>query len=278
MKKFTKIMLILAGVLASVGVICMVVAFGMGLTMNHFIKMIQDGRFSFDAGDFHISYDDDWKDDFEGETLGTENEDGESVDGEIREVCANIDLEFGAGILEISYADVDYIQVKQTNIPKIKASVKNDTLVIRDETNVHVDIDGVEDRRLTILIPREMEFEDVELQIGASKADISNICAKDFELEVGAGQANIADLKVEKLDVKAGVGQVNIELNGVQSEYNYRVECGIGHVVVGKSSYSGLGSEDNVKFEGATKEINVECGIGEVRIEFQDEAEMFEEI
>lgn len=278
MKKFTKVMLIIAGVLASVGVICVVVAFAMGLTTNHFIKMIQDGRFSFDAGDFHISYDDDWKDDFEGETLGTENEDGESVDGEIREVCANIDLEFGAGILEISYADVDYIQVKQTNIPNLKASVKNDTLVIRDETNIHVDIDGVEDRRLTILIPREMKFEDVELQIGASKADISNICAKNFELEVGAGQANIADLKVEKLDVKAGVGQVNIELNGVQSEYNYRVECGIGHVVVGKSSYSGLGSEDNVKFEGATKEINVECGIGEVRIGFQDEAEMFEEI
>ena len=278
MKKFTKVMLIIAGVLASVGVICVVVAFAMGLTTNHFIKMIQDGRFSFDAGDFHISYDDDWKDDFEGETLGTENEDGESVDGEIKEVCANIDLEFGAGILEISYADVDYIQVKQTNIPKLKVSVKNDTLVIRDETNIHVDIDGVEDRRLTILIPREMEFEDVELQIGASKADISNICAKDFELEVGAGQANIADLNVEKLDVNAGVGQVNIELNGVQSEYNYRVECGIGHVVVGKSSYSGLGSEDNVKFEGATKEINVECGVGEVRIEFQDEAEMFEEI
>ena len=68
MKKFTKVMLIIAGVLASVGVICMVVAFGMGLTTNHFIKMIQDGRFSFDAGDFHISYDDDWKDDFEGET------------------------------------------------------------------------------------------------------------------------------------------------------------------------------------------------------------------
>ena len=272
MKKFTKVMLIIAGVLASVGVICMVVAFGMGLTTNHFIKMIQDGRFSFDAGDFHISYDDDWKDDFEGETLGTENEDGESVDGEIREACANIDLKFGAGILEISYADVDYIQVKQTNVPELKVSVKNDTLVIRDETNIHVDIDGVEDRRLTILIPREMEFEDVELQIGASKADISNICAKDFELEVGAGQANIADLKVEKLDVKAGVGQVNIEVNGVQSEYNYRVECGIGHVVVGNSSYSGLGSEDNVKFEGATKEINVECGIGEVRIEFQDEA------
>lgn len=278
MKKFTKVMLIIAGVLASVGVICVVVAFAMGLTTNHFIKMIQDGRFSFDAGDFHISYDDDWKDDFEGETLGTENEDGESVDGEIREVCANIDLEFGAGILEISYADVDYIQVKQTNVPELKVSVKNDTLVIRDETNIHVDIDGVEDRRLTILIPREMELEDVELEIGASKADISNICAKALKLEVGAGQANIADLNVEKLDVNAGVGQVNIELNGVQNEYNYRVECGIGHVVVGKSSYSGLGSEDDVKFEGATKEINVECGIGEVRIEFQDEAEMFEEI
>lgn len=270
MKKFTKVMLILAGVFASVGVICMVVAFCMGLTTNHFMKMIRDGRFSFDAGDLHISFDGDWKDNFEGESLGTESADEESVDGEIREVCANIDLEFGAGILNIYYADVEYIQVKQTNIPDLKVHVKNDTLVISEDSDIHIGFDGEEDRSLTILIPQDMQFEDVELEIGASKADIKNIHAEELSITVGAGQATAVDLNVEKLDVKAGVGQVNIALNGVQNEYNYNIECGIGNVVVGDSSYGGLGAEQNVKNEGATKEINVECGIGEVKIQFED--------
>ena len=139
------------------------------------------------------------------------------------------------------------------------------------------------------MIPQEMQFEDVELEIGASKADIkdlladklsitvgagqadiSKITAKKLELEVGAGQATAVQLEIEKLDVEAGIGQVNIALNGVQEDYNYNVECGIGNVVVGKASYGGLGAEQNVKNDGASKEINVECGIGEVRIKFQE--------
>jgi len=289
MKKFTKVMLIIAGVFATIGVICMVVAFAMGLTTDHFIKLIQDGHFSFDEGDLHISFEDDWNDDFEGETIGTEEMDVEDGAGEIRESCENIDLEFGAGVLEICYADVEYIQVKQTNIPKLKVGVKNGTLVIRDGSDIHVDLDDVEDRSLTILIPQDMKFKEVELEIGASKADIKNILAenlsitvgagqadiskitaKHFELEVGAGQATAVQLEVEKLDVEAGVGQVNIALNGVQEDYNYKVECGIGNVVVGKASYGGLGAEQNVKNDGATKEISVECGIGEVKIKFQE--------
>lgn len=289
MKKFTKVMLIIAGVLATIGVICMLTAFCMGLTTEHFVKLIQDGRFSFDEGDLHISFDDDWKDELDSEVLSTEELDGETNIGEITEACSAMDIEFGAGILEIRYEDVEYIQVQQTNIPKLKVSVKNDTLVIGEGTDIHVDLDDIEDRSLTIIIPNDMEFEEVELEIGASKADIqniladhirivvgagkadvSNITAEQFELEVGAGQATAIKMDVEKIDVEAGVGQVDIELNGVQEEYNYKVECGVGNIVVGKSSYSGLGSEDEVKFEGATKEINVECGIGKVEIRFHD--------
>ncbi|MBQ3557973.1 MAG: DUF4097 family beta strand repeat protein [Agathobacter sp.] len=289
MKKFTKVMLILAGVLATVGLICVIVAFGMGLTTEHFVKLIQDGHFSFDEGDLHISFEDDWKDELGSDILSTEEVDGETSAGEIKESVSSMDIEFAAGILDIRYDDVEYIQVTQKNIPKLKVRVKNGTLVIRDETDIHVDLDDVEDRSLTILIPQEMQFEDVELEIGASKADIkdlladklsitvgagqadiSKITAKKLELEVGAGQATAVQLEIEKLDVEAGIGQVNIALNGVQEDYNYNVECGIGNVVVGKASYGGLGAEQNVKNDGASKEINVECGIGEVRIKFQE--------
>jgi len=283
MKTFTKIMLIIAGVFASVGVICMVVAFAMGLTSEHLVDMVQDGRFSFDEGDLHISFGDDTDIDIES---NSEMKD-ESI-YTIKESCHSMDIEFGAGILDIYYDDVEYIQVKQTNIENLKVQVKNEKLYIREESDIHIDLDDIEDRSLTILIPKNMKFEEVELEIGASKADIKDIISKDisitvgagqadvskltakeFDLEVGAGQATAVQLDVEKLNVEAGMGQVNIALNGVQEEYNYNVECGIGNVTVGSASYGGLGAEQSIKHEGATKEINVECGIGEVKIKFK---------
>lgn len=293
MKKFTKVMLIIAAVLATVGLVCVVAAFGMGLTTKHFVKMIQDGRFSFDEGDLHISFGDGWKEDSDDDVFGTESADGEGMVGEVRETCSNLDVEFGAGVLDIYYDDVEYIQVKQKNIPDLKVSVKNDTLRIYEDADISIDLgidlDDVEDRSLTIIIPNEMQFDEVELEIGASKADIkdvwaeklaitvgagqadvSKITAKQFDLEVGAGQTTVVQLEVEKLDVEAGLGQVNIALNGVQEDYNYEVECGIGNVVVGSTSYGGLGAEQSVKHDGATKKIRVECGIGEVRIKFKD--------
>ena len=292
MKTFTKIMLIIAGVFASVGVICMVAAFAMGLTSEHLVDMVQDGRFSFDEGDLHISFGDDAGNDLDVDLdtdidIESNSEMKDESIYTIKEACRGMDIEFGAGVLDICYDDVEYIQVKQTNIPNLKVNLKNDILVITEGSDVNIDLDDIEDRNLIILIPKNMKFEEVELEIGASKADIKDIISKDisitvgagqadvskltakeFDLEVGAGQATAVQLDVEKMNVEAGIGQVNIALNGVQEEYNYNVECGIGNVTVGSASYGGLGAEQSIKHEGATKEINIECGIGEVKIKF----------
>lgn len=267
----------------------------MGFKANDFLNMVEDGKFSINIGDGQIhffDYDEDLIIKIDGDDmLNTEAgvSEGNVTTYEIEETCESMDIEFGAGILDIYYDDVDCIKVQQTNITGFKVNVKNDTLVIGGGADVNIDVDDVDDRSLTIIIPSEMKFEEVELEIGASQADIkdiqtdklsitvgagqaniSEITAKQFDLEVGAGQAMAVQLSVDKLDVEAGLGEVNVALNGVQEDYNYSVECGIGNVVVGKSSYGGLGAEQSVRNEGATKEINVECGIGEVVIKFKE--------
>ncbi|MBQ8518818.1 MAG: hypothetical protein IJ455_04315 [Agathobacter sp.] len=274
MKIFTRIMLIIAGVLASVGVICMVVAFAMGLTTHDFWDMVEDGKFSISLEDgklqiFDFKEKDIIKVDVD-EKVEAGSEDGETTTYEIKETCKNMDIEFGAGILDIYYDDVEYIQVQETNIAGFKVDVKNDTLVIGGGTELEIGIHDVDNRSLKIIIPSEMKFQEVDLEIGASQADIKNIIAEELSITVGAGQATVTRLSVDKLNVEAGVGEVNIALNGVQEEYNYKVECGIGNVVVGNASYGGLGAEQTVKNEGATKEIDVECGIGKVVIKFKN--------
>lgn len=273
MKKFTKLMLIIAGVLASVGVICMVVAFSMGLTTGHFIKLIQDGRFSFDEGDFHISLGDDVDDEKEDEKIygdaitGTETADSDMEVYMVKKPCEYIDIEFAAGFLEIYYDDVECIQVKQKNVSKLKVVMSGSTLHIREEK---IGVHEVEDRRLTIVIPTDMLLKGMDLELGASQAQIKDVKADYFDIEVGAGQVNVEQLAVENLYIDTGVGQVNVTLPGKEEEYNYKAECGVGVIEIGTSTYKGAGNGAEVTWQGNTKNIEVECGVGEVHINFME--------
>lgn len=282
MKTFTKVMLFLAGIFATIGVVCMVVAFCMGFSANDFVKMLQDGDFSIRIEDGEVQIfgindslilevgDGFEKNEVDGMDPSTETEEGATSIYEIEEVCQNMDIEFGAGILEVYYEDVEHIVVKATNVEDISVGVKNETLKIGFSGNADIDVDEAEDRRLVVIIPFQMQFEMVDMEIGASKAYIGGLIADEVSISVGAGQATVEQLSVNKLDVEAGLGEVNISLNGAQEEYNYEVECGIGSVKVGEATYGGFAAEQSVTHDGAVKEIKVECGVGAVTILFQD--------
>lgn len=237
MKTFTKVILILAGVLSAAGVICMVIAFAMGFSKTHLWGMVEDGQFSFDSGDLQIPLDKD-----------------ATSEMKISDSCDSMEIEFGAGYLEIYYDDVEEIQIKNTNIPNLKAEIEKNTLVIKEKSsksNLGVTINSDNERKLEIILPKDKQFQKVEIEVGAGQAEVSGLMTKSLEVEVGAGQ-------------------VNIDMIGEQTDYNYEIESGVGTVIVGEMSFGGLGAEQNVRNEGATKEIKVECGVGEVRINFVD--------
>lgn len=295
MKLFTKICLGLAGFFVGVAAICVIIAFAMGFTTSDFIRMAEEGKFSIklEDGELRIF-------DFKEEELIKIDSDmlvdddvkvDTDSDGEktytISEEYSYLDVEFGAGELDIYYDDVESIQVKKENIAgfELKTDETSNTLSIEGGLNSDMDSDAT----LTIIIPRDFRFEEVELEIGASQANIEGLLAdkidiaigagqanisdlniKEMKLEVGAGQADVTGLTVETLDVEAGMGQVNIEVNGSEKDYSYNVECGIGNVVIGDRSFGGIGANQNIQQDGSVGKINVECGIGEVRIKFTE--------
>lgn len=245
MKKFTKIMLIIAGVMTSIGVFCMILAFAFGFTGNKFVEMFQDNKFSFGFVDYE-----------------EENDGAIPIDEE----CKNLDIEFGAGTLEIYYDDVEQIQIEKHNMAAYKIYVENETLYIDGDTKVTNNSDSA----LTIILPQKTVFQKVEMDLGASEACINQLVADTFEIEVGAGEATIYRLDVKNLDAEVGVGRLVIEMNGKQTDYNYHIECGIGEIQIGENSYGGFGAEQKIKNENASKQMNVACGIGEIDIEFME--------
>ncbi|MBQ6812318.1 MAG: DUF4097 family beta strand repeat protein [Agathobacter sp.] len=302
-KKFTKIMLKIAGGVAIAGAFCMVVAFAMGLTTDGLKQMVKDGKFSFDMYDLEnkiiieISEDDSdkAKEDTGKEDTGVVLDESITVqmNGDERiyttsESFGNMNIDFGAGLLDIHYDDVEEVEIHEKNIDGFEVDVKDNTLIVKNTLEVTLgDIDDMNNRSLVIVIPRDMALGEVDLDIGAAQADIdgisakevnitigagqanvSNISADNMEMEVGAGEATVSNLDATNLDVEAGLGQVTVEMCGAQTDYNYNVECGMGNVVVGDHSYGGVGAEHHGNNHHADKLIDIECGMGEVVVKF----------
>lgn len=243
MKKFTKVSLIIAAVAAGVGLISLIGAFGMGLTWGNFRTMVRDNEFSFGIGKWQWIHNiDDYLDD--------EHHAEVSVDGSDEgfyefEDCRNLDVEIDAGTLQIAYGDVDNIQVTRSNTVGFEAKVKGHTLKIESGFGVNSGKGSIQ-----VILPRDMALNEVDL-------------------EVAAGIAELDMLDMKKLSVDVGAGQFKADLPGTENDYNYEIECGAGHVEIGESSYGGLVTERKVRNPGANKKVEIDCGVGEVLIDFE---------
>lgn len=244
MKRFTKIALIIAGIMVGIGVICMIVSFAMGMTGETFIDMVNDGKFSF--GDTQI---------FEAVV------DEGSV--EIDSPCSCLEVELSAGTLEISYSDVEKIQIFHENVKNFEAYVDDEVLHIEADKRVN-NSDGI----VVITIPQGERFVEADIELGAGQADIDGLQADALNIEVGAGQANITNLDVNQFYVETGAGKVCAELVGSMDDYNCNLECGIGEIRVGNESFRGLGSHKKIQHHDSKRSIDAECGVGQIEIDF----------
>lgn len=237
MKKFTKIALIIAAVFFFIGLFCVIGSIAMGFTWGKFSNMINEGKFSFDVGDIG-DYD-------------------------------SLDIEFGYGKLEISYGDVNQVQIDQKNVKNYKCFVDERTLHIEGNLKSKIGIHN-QDGKITIVIPNNMSFNEVDMELGAGRADVTGLVAKKMNIEIGAGEMNIKNLDTEKLDAETGAGKLYAELVGSETDYNYNLESGIGKLKIGENTYSGLGTEQNISNPNAKRFMDMECGVGEIEIKFQE--------
>lgn len=141
---------------------------------------------------------------------------------------------------------------------------------------------------LLIQIPEGMQFDEVSLLVGAGILYADDIQAKELDIEVGAGQVSLDSFTADKMSLECGAGEAivrgdavreaNIECGvgsvtytavGYQQDYNYELSCGIGELIVGNDSFSGLGKERSID-NGGSKSMDIECGIGSVTVAFEE--------
>lgn len=288
MKKGWKIFWIICGSCVGIGLVCCMAALIMGVT----IETIED-RFPYGFSfPFHI-HDIDMVDDYEYE----ERKDVSVAEGDDLQTFKNvrtIEMYVCAGEVEVRRTSdaADEITVETENIDKclkLQYYMDGDELKIKTRKKItHVNnANGV--GKIYVSIPENYVLEEAELDLLAGSLYVEDINARELSVDVGAGEAAIDKFTADEVslncgtgaimtagsvgkeaNIECGIGQITFTAQGSQSDYNYEITCGIGEVICGEDTYSGLGSKRE-RDNHASKEMDIDCGIGNVTVNFSDE-------
>lgn len=287
MKKGWKIFWIVCASCAGIGLICCMAALILGVS----IETIED-RFPYGFGfPRHIGRiiaDDDDYEEREGTPIA-EGDDKQSF-ADVRE----IDMYVCGGEVEIWHEETSSggITIETNGIDKrLKLQYYMDGDVLKIKTKKKIaginNANGV--GKICLYVPKNFKFDAVDLELLAGSLYVEDISAGEFSVNIGAGEAQIdhfyadeADIDCgtgsldtagqvnEEVDINCGIGEIHFNVQGKQTDYNYDISCGIGEVVCGSDTYSGIGSEKEID-NGAPREMNIECGIGSVTVNFSGE-------
>lgn len=210
-----------------------------------------------------------------------------------------VDMDF-ASDLEISLK-YDELLIQEYDGDKIRVNVANDAKndVVVKETSGKIMITDTRSgnvkkkKQIKVIVPSGKDFDTVSLGVDMGTIDLEcdlkvqelsmevgagefsgygNITAAYCDLQVGAGTIDIDQLDIQKLNADCGAGEIDMVVTGKEKDYNYDLSCGMGEINLEDSEYSGLGIEKNISNEGARKDMVLECGLGEIDVEFTGES------
>lgn len=313
MKKFTKVMVIIAATIAVAGIGLSVAGAALGGGIDDTLWKFRewtDNDFDWDFYD-----DDDWdddhddwndddhnEDDFHGaeevtvekNTVSSEGSTVSAVSNEQKEGRVyhfepkdNLEIELRYDELILAEQDEQKITVEVINdsTGDVRVTENGNTLEISSSRKLKVH------RTVKVFYPKEMNFREVELSVGAGRVEMkNNLTADSLEISLGAGEVisygeitvTEADLEVgtgsmelDRLDAKeingeCGMGNMELEVTGKRSDYSYSLECGIGSIEMDDEEYSGLGREKEIQNPGSSRYMDLECGIGTIIVTFSE--------
>ena len=305
MKKFTKGMLIAAGIFAAAGIGLTAAGGVMGASMSELtgVNSLKRILWMTEWDDDHDDYDDiDEDDDYEdyvehdgmehSAEMGQKNMEPAAVGNEsatdgivyqLKYQPTKLDIELKYDELILEEGDSFCVRVYDDNGKNVTVKESSDTLKVRSTKKLSktrkVCISYPEDVKLqeleiemgagTVYLNRDIDTEKLSVEMGAGEFDSKNpVTAKEADLEIGTGSMTFTDLSAKKISGECGLGELDLTMTGTQEDYNYDLECGVGNLDVGSDSYSGLGREKSISNTGADRKLDLECGMGNVSVNF----------
>lgn len=119
-----------------------------------------------------------------------------------------------------------------------------------------------------ITIPYDADLRELNLDLGAGKAEMSEVQVQYLNVDLGAGEFNGRD--IDAAEGKISVGAGNAELNGVTFSQQCKLDVGMGELKVENGDFTELKIDNGA---GSTKlqgklygKIEVDNGVGDIKI------------
>ena len=269
MKRFLKVILILAAVFGATGLGLTAGGAAMGATMGD-IGALDNGITQI----LHILDDKD----------GWDEENSEAaMDGQDEDLVADAEKAVNEkGVLTDNADGSAY----RKNHNRVKISNDNGSLTIASSQKVR-------NRSVEIFCPENLSLQKIKLQMGAGTIELDgdfkadqmevnvgagtlensgSLDVKEANFTVGVGTADISEIQIEKLNGSCGMGNMDLTLAGKAEDYNYELKCGLGNLEVDDSQETSITSGNKqITNEAAVKNIKLDCGMGNVQVEFEED-------
>lgn len=218
-----------------------------------------------------------------------------------------LEIEVGGCSFETKESDDDNIYLEVENAHKFQGYVEDGTLYVKATNGSLTNWLDVSDFRITLYLPKAYSFEKAEISMGAGVMQLEGLKAQGASLDVGAGQITAEDICADELQVSIGAGEIclvgmeacwldatvgmgqfsaegaikesadiecsmgNVDMTiaGSQRDFNYVLESSMGNIDLGAESFSGISQERTIN-NGAGKDMNIECSMGNITILFMN--------
>lgn len=293
MKKFTKVMMVLTAVFAVAGIGFCGAGVAMGATAESVDVLREMKHKMYTLAEHSDFWDDDWDDDdwFEHSGSGYGRvERSDSGDGMAYTFAGAEELEF-----ELRYDDLVFEPYDGTEVRMEVTGGEEGDVTVRDgDDGIEVYSRGKADggRKIVVYYPEDsmfpfqqlsisvqegrvamddLEVDELDVSVGAGAFEAEGeITAREAGFEVGTGSIRVDSLNAGKLDGECGMGEIVIGLEGTKEEWNYKLECGAGELKIDGESFTAIAGEKKVSVPGATKVMELECGMGSIQVDFED--------
>lgn len=328
MNKFLKASLVTAGILMGIGIIlCFICALFGGRSFVYYAKNDDYMLSKFEAAGEKFEYvverldktfSSKHRDDFFfwGEENSTKNlivngeiyldipHEGQVQAGSIEKL--NLSLGAGRIIITQKESGADRIDVRIQGTGACDYYVKGDTFYIEGFKENRLLKGDAKRNIITVGIPENMYFDEVETEIGAGIMEANFLQAEDLKVQVGAGMAVLTDMKAEEFSAELGVGQIEVEnaevrnaeilvsmgecmyqgnisgdmkaecdmgnlemrLGGREEDHNYEIECSAGNITLGGRSAASFALEGEID-NGSDSAFELSCNMGNITVSFE---------
>ncbi len=160
-----------------------------------------------------------------------------------------LDIDCGSGDVKIQNGDQDKLVIKKKGGWE-PITLKSDGEIKIEQKSSHFQLFWFQATdEITVILPKGVTFDEVSM-------------------DCGSGDVNLSTITAQKTDLDLGSGDVTLTMSGREKDYNYDLDTGSGDVKIGDTLY-----EDDFKKHNtnASKWINIDCGSGDLTIDFDNE-------